>query len=190
MIDATESLAEQVLVLRCQAGDEAAFAELISRYHRRVHYYLQKMLGSPDRADDATQELWIDAFRSLAKLRDAASFAPWLYRLARDRAYREMRRSKPPASSLQDIELMAGSEDQQEPFEDVESVHAALNRLAPEHREVLLLRFVESMNYQQIASALGCDLGTVRSRLHYAKRALRRWLERNDHEQRIRVATH
>ena len=95
----TERMVEQVLVLRCQTGDEAAFAELIGRYHRRVHYYLQKMLGSADCADDAMQELWIDVLRSIRKLRDASAFAPWLYRLARVRAYRELRRARPAAST-------------------------------------------------------------------------------------------
>jgi RNA polymerase sigma-70 factor (ECF subfamily) len=62
--------------------------------------------------------------------------------------------------------------------EDAEHVHAALGRLAPEQREVLLLRFIEGMAYEDIARVIGCQLGTVRSRLHYAKRALRRVLER------------
>src|SRR5438045_2277920 len=146
------------------------------------------MLGSPDRADDATQELWIDVFRSIPKLRDAKSFAPWLYRLARDRAYREMRKAKPQATSMDNFDVADDSDDESFALEDIERVHAALDQLAPEHREVLLLRFTESMDYQRIAAVVGCELGTVRSRIHYAKRALRGLLERNEHEQRIRIA--
>ena len=62
--------------------------------------------------------------------------------------------------------------------EDAEHIHAALDTLAPEHRDVLLLRFIEDMSYDEIARATGCALGTVRSRIRYAKRALRRALER------------
>jgi RNA polymerase sigma-70 factor (ECF subfamily) len=190
MTQSTDRIAEQVLVLRCQAGDEAAFADLVVRYHRRVHYYLQKMLNSADRADDATQDLWMDVFRSIPKLRDATSFAAWLYRLARDRAYRELRKSKPLSKSLDEVDPSDKMDEDEFSADDAAAVHAGLDRLAPEHREVLMLRFVESMSYQQVAVVVGCELGTVRSRIHYAKRALRRLLERNKHEQRIRVTTH
>jgi RNA polymerase sigma-70 factor, ECF subfamily len=185
------NLQEPLLVLRCQAGDAAAFAELVGRYHRRVHYYLKKMLGSPDRADDALQEFWIDVFRSIPKLREASAFAPWLYRLARDRAYREIRRTPSVAEPIDAHDL--AEEESPDDFspDDAQRVHAALDELGPEHREVLLLRFIESMTYEQIAKVAGCEIGTVRSRIHYAKRALREVLERNDHEsERIRVAAH
>ncbi|HEY7120183.1 MAG TPA: sigma-70 family RNA polymerase sigma factor [Tepidisphaeraceae bacterium] len=195
MPDPRQTVYEPVLVLRCQLGDGAAFAEIVARYHRRVHYYLKKMLGSADRADDALQELWIDVFRSIPTLRDARAFSSWLYRLARDRAYREIRRSRhagpQPASAESIDDVPADSDDDAFSPEDAARVHDALDRLGTEHREVLLLRFVESMTYPQIAAIVGCELGTVRSRLHYAKRALRRLLERNQDEQqpRIRIAT-
>src|SRR5256885_16639698 len=94
-----QTIYERLLVLRCQAGDARAFAEIVQRYHRRVHYYLAKMLGRPDLADDALQELWIDVFRSIPKLRDASAFRSWLYRLGRDRAYPEARRPPPRAGA-------------------------------------------------------------------------------------------
>jgi RNA polymerase sigma-70 factor (ECF subfamily) len=190
MPDFRQTIYEPVLVLRCQLGDERAFAEIVGRYHRRVHYYLRKMLGSADRADDAMQELWIDVFRSIPKLRDASAFSSWLYRLARDRAFREIRRSaKPQAATIESVDFADESDDEEFSPEDAALVHEALDRIGPEHREVLLLRFVESMTYPQIAAVVGCELGTVRSRIHYAKRALRKLLERNNHEQRIRIET-
>ena len=190
MPEERQKIYEPVLVLRCQLGDERAFAEIVARYHRRVHYYLKKMLGNADRADDAMQELWIDVFRSIPKLRDANAFSSWLYRLARDRAFREIRRSaKPHAEGIESVDIADESNDDEFTREDAARVHEALDKIAPEHREVLLLRFVESMTYPQIAAVVGCELGTVRSRIHYAKRALKRLLERNDHEQRIRIGT-
>ena len=184
-----KSIEEPLLVLRSQAGDEAAFTQIVQRYHTRVHYYLKKMLG-PDRADDAVQELWIDVFRSIPKLRDVSLFTSWLYRLARDRAFRTMRSAAPPAVDLSQLDVPDEPDDSEFSREDAARVHVALDQLAPEHREVLLLRFMESMTYPQIASVVGCELGTVRSRIHYAKRALRRLLEKDQHEQRIRIGTH
>jgi RNA polymerase sigma-70 factor (ECF subfamily) len=184
MPDVPANLQESLLVLRCQAEDADAFAQLVRAYYSRVHYYLRKMLASPDRADDALQELWIDVYRSIPTLRDPQAFPAWLYRLARNRAYRELRRARPAMQSIDAIDLPdEGLADDDFTREDAQRVHAALDQLPPEHREVLLLRFIESMTYEQIAQVAQCELGTVRSRIHYAKRTLRGLLERkNQHE--------
>lgn len=177
-------------MLRCQAGDEAAFTQIVSRYHARVHYYLRKMLGGDDRAEDAAQELWIDVFRSIPKLRDASVFRSWIYRLARDRAFRTIRSAKSQAIDVSLIDVADDSDQADFTPEDAARVHDALDQLSPEQREVLLLTFVESMTYSQIASIVGCEVGTVRSRIYYGKRALKQILERTEHErQRVRIST-
>jgi RNA polymerase sigma-70 factor (ECF subfamily) len=175
MTDQADELYERLLVVRCQTGDEAAFAELVERYAARVRYFLRKLLGSADRADDALQDVWLDVYRGLPNLAAAGAFRAWLYRIARDRALGKLRRSR--------IELpLVGDEvasEVEEPFdaEDAERIHAALDQLPAEQREVLVLRFVEDMSYEEIARVVGCPLGTIRSRIHYAKQALRRLLE-------------
>jgi RNA polymerase sigma-70 factor (ECF subfamily) len=180
MNDTTAQLYEHVLVLRCQAGDEAAFAELVQRYQPRLRYYLRKMLGNPQGAEDALQDVWLDVFRAVPRLADAGAFRAWLYRIARDRAARELRKRRPPHQPLGDVDPPGGRAEP-DPFtaDDAARVHAALDALAAEHREVLVLRYVEAMTYEEIARVVGCQLGTVRSRLHYAKRALRGVLERS-----------
>lgn len=196
MTESTDQLYERLLVLRSQAGDEAAFAELVERYHRRLRYYLRKMLGGDaHHADDALQEVWLDVYRGLPRLKDAGAFPAWLYRIARHRAYRLMRdlgRGRvQTASSLSDVNTdVTGAAAADETFspEDAATIHAALDRLAPEQREVLILRFVEEMDYVRISSVTGVPVGTVRSRIYYAKLALRRLIERTDeHEQRKRT---
>src|SRR5207248_2010453 len=169
-----DEIYQQLLVLRAQASDGAAFAELIERYQRRLRYFLRKMLGSADRADDALQEVWFDVFRALPRLREAESFSPWLYRIARDRAFRELRRRRAPSLGMDDVELADDTADENFTAEDADEVHAALDQLSPEHREALLLRFIEAMSYDAIAAVTGSSVGTVRSRIHYAKSALRR----------------
>jgi RNA polymerase sigma-70 factor (ECF subfamily) len=176
MDDQTERLYLRVVVLRCQAGDESAFAELVERCAPRLRYYLRKMLGNAHAAEDALQEVWLDVFRGLARLSDAGAFTAWVYRIARDRAFRTVRRRR---NHVPLTEAEEPAEDDPDDFSaaDAEAIHLALDGLPAEQREVLVLRFLEGMSYEDIARVAGCELGTVRSRLHYAKRALRRALE-------------
>jgi RNA polymerase sigma-70 factor (ECF subfamily) len=78
-------LYEQILVLRCQTGDEVALTELVERYGPRLRYYLQKSFGRMDGADDVYQDIWFLAFRRIGQLSDPAAFLTWLYRIAQNR---------------------------------------------------------------------------------------------------------
>jgi RNA polymerase sigma-70 factor (ECF subfamily) len=175
MHDAADQLYLRVLVLRCQTGDEEAFTELCQRYGPPLRYYLRKMLGrQAGEADDLLQDVWLDVFRHVPKLADPAAFPAWVYRIARDRAWRLLRKRRPTAMPL--IEETFADENCEPLFtaEDAQRVHAALDELPPEQREVLLLRFLNELTYEQIARVIEQPLGTVRSRIHYAKRALAR----------------
>jgi RNA polymerase sigma-70 factor (ECF subfamily) len=149
-----------------------------------LRYFLRAMLRGERDVDDHLQEIWLDVYRGIARLNEPGVFAAWLYRIARNRAFRTLRKRREPSHSLDGIELPAKDDDETRwSAEDAEYLHAALNSLAPEHREVLLLRFIEEMSYEDIARVTGCPVGTVRSRIHYAKRALRDVLERmNPHD--------
>ena len=179
MPDKADWLYTSLLVLRCQAGDPAAFEELVSLYQSGLRFFLRKMLGEIHGADDLFQEVWLDVFKGIAKLTHPEAFRTWLYQVARHRVCRELRKRRQPLSSLEDIDVAGTSEGEAEfGAEDAEKVQAALSQLKPDQREVLLLRFLEEMSYEDIARVLGCRLGTVRSRIHYAKAALRRIMER------------
>jgi RNA polymerase sigma-70 factor (ECF subfamily) len=184
MADLAERLYERLLVLRCQAGDEMAFAELVELYAPRLRYFLRKMLSGTHAVEDALQDVWLDVFRAVPRLADPAAFPAWVYRIARDRACRNLRSLRRVPRSLVESDLAEGAEDEDTfSAEDAARIHAALDELAPEQREGLVLRFLEEMTYEDIARVVGCPAGTVRSRIHYGKRALRRALERkNDHE--------
>jgi RNA polymerase sigma-70 factor (ECF subfamily) len=177
MNDRADRLYERVLVLRCQTGDEGAFAELVTLYSPRLRYYLRKMLDDAAAAEDVLQEIWFDVFRAVPRLADPAAFPAWLYRISRDRAWRTLRKRRINQRPLVEDDL---TDDGEVGFsaEDAQRIHVSLDTLAPEHREVLVLRFLEEMTYEDIARVVGCQLGTVRSRIHYAKRALRRALEK------------
>ncbi len=176
--------ADVALVLRAQQGDAAAFHELIGRYDRRLLYFVQRLLHDADLALDVLQDVWLVMFRRLASLRAPEAFRVWLYQIAHDRTIdvlRRQRRQEQVHEVLRDNfhEPSAGPE---EVLEQAELVHHALRHLSPEHREVLLLRFLEAMSLEEIAEALRCSLGTVKSRLHYARHALRLEVEKIVHE--------
>jgi len=181
MTDHADRLYERLLVVRWQAGDESAFAELVERYQARLRFYLRKILYGVSEADDILQEVWLDVFRGMARLRDPGALRAWLYRIARDRALREFRKCRLTFERL-DEDGPAGEEQDTKEFaaEDARRVHSALDRLAAAHREVLVLRYVEDMSYEEIARVVDAQLGTIRSRIYYAKRALRAELEKDD----------
>jgi RNA polymerase sigma-70 factor (ECF subfamily) len=176
----TQQLYEQTLVLRSQLGDEPAFQELLGLHGPRLFLFTRKMMQtSPDLVEDITQEIWLAIYRGLPGLLDVSKFRPWAFRIARDRIYREYRRRKIAMERLEENHAEAMAEaDEVNASLDIEELHRGLDTISPEHREVLVLCFLEEMTYEEIASVTGSALGTVRSRIHYAKRALRTALER------------
>jgi RNA polymerase sigma-70 factor (ECF subfamily) len=180
MAEPEERLYDQLLVLRCQTGDQTAFAKLLERYGPRLRYYLHKAFGRLDGAEDALQDIWFTVFRKVRDLVDPAAFPAWLYRIAQNRAWSQLRNRRPTFRPIEAAEQVIDPASHEPDFspQDGQRIHAALDELAWEHRQVLLLRFLEDMTYEDIAAVTGCQIGTVKSRLHYAKQALRRVLER------------
>ena len=169
-----------MLVIRSQIGDDLAFQELLTLYGPHLLLYTRKMMQtSPHLVEDVTQEIWLAIYKGLPGLLDVGKFRPWAFRIARDRIYREYRRRKialEPFAESHEAELPETGE--AATIVDVEELHRGLDTLSPEHREVLMLCFFEDLSYEEIAGVTGSTLGTVRSRIHYAKRALKIALER------------
>ena len=181
MADLARRLHLPVLIVRCQVGDRVAFEELVDHVNPRLRGFLQKLLAGSDHVDDVAQDVWLDVFQDLPRLENIDSFLPWFYRIARNRAYRLLRRGDRRVEPLEEVELAVTEEPEPEfSAEDARRVHAALDQLSPEHREVLLLRFMEQMSYDDVAQVTGCPVGTVRSRIHNAKRGLREILQREE----------
>jgi RNA polymerase sigma-70 factor (ECF subfamily) len=164
-------------VLRCQAGDEEAFAALHETFSGRTKRYLRGVLGDA-LADDVQQDVWFTVYRRIAELENPAGFRTWLYRVTRHRAIdalrRERRRPDLLAESPDDLDTRVSGDDS--PL-DRDAFEPLLERLSESHREVLVLRFWEDMSYGDIALVVGCSVGTIRSRLHHAKAQVRGMLE-------------
>ena len=176
-MSAQDRLQEGVLVLRCQVGDREAFAELVGRYHRPLRYFIGQLSDSTEMAEDIEQNTWLTAIEKIGSLRNAGSLTPWLYRIARNAAYQQLRKKRKPVEFRDD--LMPSEESHEAEFspKDAARIHAELKRLSPEHREVMTLRFLEELSYEQVAEVVGCGVNTVKSRIHYAKLALKKALE-------------
>jgi RNA polymerase sigma-70 factor, ECF subfamily len=176
---------ERMVVVLAQSRDHAAFQELVRRYERRVLYYVRRMIGETPDSLDVLQDVWLRVFKTLPRLRAPEAFRVFLYRVAHDVTVDHLRRRRRDVPSVDRKSFVDEAEDpwnELEALERTELVHRLLVELSPEHREVLTLRFLESLNVAEIAAVTSTSEGTIKSRLHYAKQALRRRLEA-DHEQ-------
>jgi RNA polymerase sigma-70 factor (ECF subfamily) len=173
-----EKLAEQVLILRCQIGDRAAFAELIERYGRALRYFINRLLDDGETAEDIYQDTWLIVVKRIHGLEATDAFPAWLYRIARNKVYEQLRRKKVFISPDEKTTIQNEIEDDAFSADDAAKIHRALEKLNPVHKEVLMLRFLEQMPYDQIATVSGCNVGTVKSRIYYAKLALKEEMEK------------
>jgi len=184
--DSEERMIIALDVLQAMRGDNQAFERLVDRFDRRLLYYVQRMVDDPHSARDIVQETWINAFRSLPRLRDAQAFRSWLYRIAhgflakRLQLQYKRRETKEPTSDIAEH----SSDELEFQADQATMIHAALGHLAPTHREVLLLRFMEDFSINDIALALEVPAGTVKSRLHHAKLALKSLLSYSNEDLR------
>lgn len=177
--DDPRRIEEALLVLRTQAGSERAFERLYLRYEERLLYYLRRVAGSADVADDAFADAWLKAWRSIGRLKDPTAFRTWLYRIARNAALDRLRSAEREIALDEAGPEIPAPEPDEPAFDavDVADLHAGLERIEPIHREVLTLAFLEDLAYDEIAEVVGVPVGTVRSRIHYGRRALRRAIE-------------
>jgi RNA polymerase sigma-70 factor (ECF subfamily) len=178
--DGLQEAQERLTILQAQQGDREAFSRLVDLYDQRLLYFVRRILGDTDGAFDVLQSVWLTVHRKLGKLNSLDAFRVWLYRIAHDNAVSELRKESKRPVSFEEVETIAGADDanaEEIAVENAELVHLALRGLSIDHRRVLTLRFLEDMTIEDIAEVIGCRAGTVKSRLHYAKAALRRRIE-------------
>jgi RNA polymerase sigma factor (sigma-70 family) len=175
----TDAVARELLALRCRRGDRAAWEELIRTWEPRLFYFIRRLVHHEADAWDVLQETWVRVLHGIGSLSDPRSLAPWLYRVARNTALGHARSREPPHASLEDHPDANASDPAggRLEFEDAEQVHRGLLALSLPHREVLTLYFLEDLSVEEVATVLGVPPGTVKSRLHYAKQALRKVIE-------------
>jgi RNA polymerase sigma-70 factor (ECF subfamily) len=166
------------LVQRAMAHDHEAFAELVRLSIDKLYAIARLILADADRAQDATQETLILAWRDIAALRDPDRFQAWLRRLLVNACYKEARRARKRWSIERDVFLVdPGTPDTSHLVADRDELERGFEGLDPDQRILLVLHYYLGLPLQETADALGLPLGTVKSRLYRATRALRARLE-------------
>jgi len=184
---------DRELARRALAGDDRAFEQLVRRYERGLYNLAFRMVRDSELARDLAQDVFIRVHRSLARYDPVYPFSSWIYRVATNLCIDHIRRRKVDTVSLD--APIAGARDEtltrdvadetQDPERDVEAsqraalLAEALDKLPETHRMVLLLRHQRDLSYEEIARILEAPLGTVKARIHRAREAFRRILERD-----------
>jgi RNA polymerase sigma-70 factor, ECF subfamily len=180
------------LVARAQKGDTGAFDALITQYRQRCFAMIYHMVRNEEDAWDLAQDGFVKAWKSLANFRGQSAFYTWLYRIMTNVSLDWLRKkhiqgaqefddtiglrkiepsaSTAPKEMMEPAQRMADAEIRQR-------IDAAMEKLSPEHRTVAVLREIEGLDYQEIADAIGCSIGTVMSRLFYARKKLQTLLQ-------------
>lgn len=174
------SRAEAGDVMRAMAGDHDAFAALANANVDRLYGLARVIVRDADRADDATQEALVRAWRELPRLRDPTRFQPWLRRLLVNACYDEGRRIRSRAEVTLISDHHPAIEDDSSGVIDRDRLDRAFRRLPVEQRVVAVLSHVEGLTHEEIASTLGIPLGTVKSRVRYALAGLRSAIEADE----------
>ncbi|MGC8887956.1 MAG: sigma-70 family RNA polymerase sigma factor [Verrucomicrobiia bacterium] len=178
------------LVKRAQNGDLEAYDELVRRYQERIYSVIYNMTSNRDITDDLAQETFIKAFRALKSFKGDSSFYTWLYRIAVNKTLNHIKKQKEAYTmSLNDLDVnvehhpdIVSLISEKTPLREVglnelqKKLNAALLKLSEKHRLVVVLHDIEGIPHDEIAKILGCNSGTVRSRLFYARQQLQQIL--------------
>ena len=177
--------ADEALVRAAQKGDMGAFEELIARHRDKVYARAFSMMRNEDAATDLSQEAWVKAWQRLHQFQGEASFLTWMTRIVINLCLDQLRKQKRlRAESIEQLEEDLGGVERQMPIitpnpterlersELRERIDRALAQLSYEHRTVLVLHEFQELEYKEVAKRMGCSIGTVMSRLFYARRKM------------------
>jgi RNA polymerase sigma-70 factor (ECF subfamily) len=168
-------------IRRCRRGEGEAFRHLVYRYQRRALAHARALTGSDADAADAVQSAFLDAFKQIERFDETREFYPWFYVLLRNRCYKQWGRTKErpgPEASEEVAARDVGS------AEELFDLRAALQRLEPRDREVIVLKHLDGWTYDELAGRLGIPRGTVMSRLFHARQRLKQLLSELPKESR------
>jgi RNA polymerase sigma-70 factor (ECF subfamily) len=160
---------------KVQNGEREAFRFLVESYQAQAVAHAAAILGNREDAQDAAQEAFIDAFRALRRFDKERRFYPWFYVLLRNRCYK-MTAKRRETQNLEELEIVAPQNSL--PREDKIALDRALLALSGEEREIIALKYLDGLSYDEIAARLEIPRGTVMSRLFHARKALQAKLER------------
>ena len=178
---------DATLVARAKDGDVSAFGELVNRHQRAVYGVVSRMVDDRDDVDDIAQDIFVLAYRSMRTFRGDSAFSTWIYRIAVNTTIKQMKKIKlRQAASIDDpltglennlvYSELDGPEKQAERNARDAALRKAIKTLPEKHQAVVILHYFQNCSCDEIAGAMGCSVGTVWSRLHYACKKLQKQL--------------
>lgn len=187
-----EELSDEVLVRRIQKGDETAFTLLVRRYQHKIFSLVYRVVGIPEETEDVAQEVFATVYRSIENFRGESRFSTWLYRVAVNHCKNHLkylkRRNFHRAQDLDEtperdinyaVSLSYADPEQQVVGRQIENIlQQEINALEEEHRVLIVLRDIQNLSYEEIAQVTGLVPGTLKSRLHRARNALKNRMAR------------
>lgn len=179
------SVPDEALVQAARAGDMGAFEELVARHRDKIYARAYTMMRNEDEAVDLSQEAWVKGWQRLVQFQGESSFTTWMTRIVINLCLDQLRRKKRQrAESIEELDEESGGVERQMPVVTVnpterleraelrQRIDEALGKLSDAHRTVLVLHEFEHMEYKTIAKTMNCSIGTVMSRLFYARRRM------------------
>jgi RNA polymerase sigma-70 factor, ECF subfamily len=172
---------------RIAVGDRSAFELLFHTYHKRLFAFLFRLVGKTDVAEELTNDVMVSVWKGAGAFKGESKLSTWIFSIAHFRAISWLRRARP---EVVDIDDAGPIRDPRELQDDVmlkeslgEEVRRALSKLGPQHREVMDLTFYQEFSYLEIAAILSCPVNTVKTRMFYARKELRRLLLEGAHRE-------
>lgn len=176
-IDSSQTVANELLAIRCQLGEASAFDELVERWHGPLWNYIRRMLRDESVAEEVHQEVWLKILRGIDRLREPERLIPWMFSIARITVLDRLR-----SRYAESVEVPLAEElqaDESEPVIEIgesELLHDALEGLPLIDREAIALFYLRELSLNEVAAVLEIPVGTVKSRLHRARTLLRKKL--------------
>ncbi|MFQ6043414.1 MAG: RNA polymerase sigma factor [Candidatus Poribacteria bacterium] len=174
---------DELWVKKAVEGDLSAFDEIVNRHHTKIYRLAYRLLGNAEDADDATQETFIEAYKSLKSFKYKSKFSTWLYRVALNTCHQQIRKAESRRRTLTAFADNVKFLDAENGIETPDNValkkerqrllQAAIDRLPERQKQVIVLFYMQNLKYREIAEILGCPEGTVASRLNTAIKNLK-----------------
>ena len=191
MMKSRDIIQDSLLVVRCQVGEEAALGELYQRYNKRFLSFAGRFVGNPDTGADIVQEAWMTIIKRIRRLDDANLFRAWAYRIVTNKCLdhgRGIQKERKMAEALM-AEAKTSEPGNLSAVPDALltrlTLRELMNRMPPERRSLLILFYVEGLSLHELACVFGIAEGTIKSRLHHAREALKAAYEQPELEREI-----
>jgi RNA polymerase sigma factor (sigma-70 family) len=167
----------ELLAIRCQLGELAAFDELVARWHAPLWQYVRRMADRNEIADELLQETWLRVLRGIANLQEPAKLVPWMFGIARrvmmDRLRQKYRQEAMLENALEDLRPSVDEFDESERRDDIANILDKLEGLPLSQRELLTLYYLDELSVEEVGQVLGIPGGTIKSRLYHARKMLK-----------------